>query len=60
MVLLEVNAQRVTLPEFKRDAPRAIDVNGVAKGSASQQMKIEAWNPHIFGMACAIQRIQPA
>ena len=60
MILLEVNAQRVAFLELKRNAPRTVDVNGIAKRPAPQRMKIETWNPHVFGTPCAIESIQAA
>ena len=60
MILLEVDAQRVAFLELKRNAPRSVDMNGIAKKFASQRMKIETRNPHVFGTPCTIESIQAA
>jgi hypothetical protein len=60
MILLEINAERVAFLELERNAPGAVDVNGIADGSASQRMKIETGNFHIFGTLGAIEGIQAA
>jgi hypothetical protein len=42
MILLEVNAAGITVLEFKRDAPRPIHMDRIARGfEASQSMKIK-------------------
>jgi hypothetical protein len=42
MVLFEIDPEGVTRLEFKRDAPRAIDVNRVAGGvEPSRRMKVK-------------------
>src|SRR6476646_7133156 len=59
VVLLEIDAASITVLEFKRDAPRSIHVDRVARGfEASQSMKIEARDVHFLRHRRGIQAIQ--
>jgi hypothetical protein len=59
MILLQVDAPRVTIPPFKGNAPRTIDVKGIALRLATQGMKVEAWNVKIGKVLRTVQRTQP-
>ena len=49
MVLLEIDPASVAVFEFKRDAPRSVDVNRIALWiEAMQRMKVEAWDVHFL------------
>jgi len=60
MVLLKIDARRIAFLELERDAPGTVDVNGIAKRLASQCVKVEARNFHIFGTPSAIKSIEAA
>ncbi len=49
---------RIPLVPFERDAPRAIDVNGVALRLAAERMEVEAGNVEIARRRSPFQRIQ--
>src|SRR5208283_3008015 len=44
MILFQVNMPRVAVAPLERDAPRTIDVNGVALRLAPERMEVEAGN----------------
>src|SRR5579871_3928414 len=58
MVLLEVNLPRVAVAPLKRNAPRTVDVKGVALRLALERMEVEAGNVEIPQRRSLLQRIQ--
>ena len=58
MVLLQVNLPRVSVAPLERDAPRTIDVKGVALRLAPERMEVEAGNVEIAQRRSLFQRIQ--
>jgi len=60
MVLLQIDAEGVTVFEFEGDAPWPVDVNAIAGGvEASQRMKVIADVIEIVGRSDGIQSIKP-
>jgi hypothetical protein len=60
MVLLKIDTAGFAVLEFEGDAPRSIDVDGIALWIESLQgMKVEAWNVHFFGSDSDVETIQP-
>jgi hypothetical protein len=59
MVLRQVDPKRVAFLELEGDAPRPVDVNRVADRLASQGMKIESGDIHIFRTPGLIEGIEP-
>ncbi len=57
MVLLEVNLPRVAVAPLEGDAPRTIDVNGIALRLAPERMEVEAGNVEIARRRSPFQRI---
>ena len=55
MMLLEVDTPRITILEFKCDAPRAIHMNTVAFRLASQGVKVKSGQVHVIGDICCIE-----
>jgi hypothetical protein len=48
MILLEVDTQRVAIPELEGDTPRTVDVDRVSnRAIAMKSMKIEPRNIHV-------------
>ena len=60
MVLFKINPESITRVEFESDAPRAIDMNGVAGWNESfQRMKVKPWKVHLFRGGRRIKAIEP-
>ena len=58
MILLEIDRESIALVEFEGNAPRAIDMNRVAKrNEAAKRMKIEARQVHVFGRSRGVKGI---
>ena len=61
MILLEVDGIGVAVAEFKRYAPRSIDMQGVARrGEAFQGVKLKAWDIQGFDRRRSVQAIKSA
>lgn len=61
MILLEIDLKGVTVPKLECDAPRTIDMEGVARRpEAAKRMEIIPRNIHAFGIRRSIQRFKPA
>jgi UDP-N-acetyl-D-mannosaminuronic acid transferase (WecB/TagA/CpsF family) len=59
VVLLKIDAAGLTVFEFKRYAPRSVDVNRIALWiEALQRMKVEAWDVHFLGSNGHIEAIE--
>jgi hypothetical protein len=59
MVLLEIDAAGFAILEFKGDAPRSIDVDGIALRIKSLQgMKVEAGEVHFLGSDGDVETIE--
>jgi hypothetical protein len=57
--LFEVNAAGIAVLEFKRDAPRPIHMDRIARGfEASQSMKIKPGDVHFLPHRRGIQAVQ--
>jgi hypothetical protein len=60
MALLKIDAAGFAVFEFEGDAPRSIDVDGIAlRIEAVQGMKVEAWNVHFLGPDGDVETVQP-
>ena len=60
MVLLKVDPKSVARVEFKSDAPRAVDVNRIARGNESfQRVKVKPGKIHLFRCGRDIKAIKP-
>jgi hypothetical protein len=60
VILLEVDAIGVAALEFKRDAPRPVDVHRVSLRLAMQGMEVEAVQVHVLRARRPVERIKPA
>ena len=59
VILFEVNPAGIAVLEFKRDPPRPIHMDRIARGlKASQGMEIKAGDIHFLGHRSGIQAIQ--
>src|SRR5262244_3242706 len=59
VILFELNPTGIAVLEFKRDAPRPIHMDRIARGfEASQRMKIKAGDVHFLRCSRSIQAIQ--
>jgi hypothetical protein len=59
MVLLEVDTARVSGIELECNAPRPVDMNGVAnRGEASQRVEVEPGQVHLFRRIHDIQPVE--
>lgn len=59
MILFKVNAKRIALKKFKRDAPWSIHMNRVAHGvKATQGMKIKPRQIHFLRAGTGIQPVE--
>jgi hypothetical protein len=59
VVLLKVDLKSVSVFEFKRDAPRAVDVNWVARRlGTSQRMKLRSGEVHVLWLDRHFEAIQ--
>jgi hypothetical protein len=58
--LFKIRAASIAVLEFKRDAPRAVNVDRVAsRPKPSQRMKIETRKIHLLGPHRDIEAIEP-
>src|SRR5215212_8586053 len=61
VVLLEIDPDRVAVLKFEGDAPRTVDMNGVAgRVKAVQGVEIEAGQVHVLRPFRDIQAIKPS
>jgi hypothetical protein len=58
MILLKVNAIGVAILELERDAPRPIDVDGVAL-HAPERVKVEPRHLQFIKALCMVQGVEP-
>ena len=59
MVSLEIDADSISRFDFEGDAPRTVDVDGVAGGDKTfQGMKVKPGKVHLFRRSCRIQAIE--
>ena len=60
MILFQINAAGLTICKFKCEAPRAVDMNRVARRvKPGQRMKIEPREVHFLWPRNNIQSVQP-
>ena len=60
MILFEIDAQRLAVPPFERDAPGTVDMDGEASGRSLEAVEIESRDTKVGWRFGLVENFQPA